>query len=168
MKPLVNTAFEAPARYHKDMLYMMVRDACMLYAYWELSDRKRWLLSRHFECDYSSMPKALRIYDVTCIYFNGSNANSYFDIPTTPEADNWYIHHLQPGRTYLADWGTYTIEGEFLPLLRSNAVITPRQTVAPWGAPLVEVVSEVKNGKADGRIEPHFFENVQPYSPNAR
>ena len=127
MKALPTAGFEVPDRYNKDILHLMIVDAHSLYVYWEISDRRRWLVSQHFECDYASMPKVIRLYDVTSLYFNGSNAHGYWDVTTTSEANNWYLHHLGAGRSYLVDIGTYTWEREFIPLLRSNCVVTPKR-----------------------------------------
>lgn len=161
--------YEVPDRYHKDMLEAMVRDAHSLYVYWEVGDRKRWLVSQHFRCDWGDMPKILRVYDVTCVFFNGSNANSFFDIRTTPEATNWYIHNLHSNATYLIDFGTYTWEGQFIPLLRSRAIVTPRDYPASWGEPLAAVVPEVNDGEnSRQRIMPRFHENFRIYEDFAK
>ncbi|MDF2959900.1 MAG: hypothetical protein K0S39_1635 [Paenibacillus sp.] len=165
MNALPTTGYELPDRYEKDMLQLLVRDAHTLYVYWEISNRKRWLCSQHFECDFGLLPKILRIYDVTAIYFNGSNANRYSDIQTTPEATNWYIHQAAANTTYMIDLGTYTIDGQFVPMLRSNAAATPRDQAAPWGEPIQPVVPEVHHGNpVHQRIQPHFFENFNAYS----
>ncbi|NEW07236.1 DUF4912 domain-containing protein [Paenibacillus sp. SYP-B3998] len=168
MKALPIAEFEMPDRYHKDLLHLMAVDAHTLYVYWEISDRRRWLISQHFECDYGTMPKVLRVYDVTCILFNGSNAHTYQDVTTTPEAHNWYLHNLKADRTYLVDIGTYSWEHEFIPLLRSNSVATPKDAVALWGDPIQHVVTEANSNHVYNRITPHFFENIQAYSPTMR
>jgi hypothetical protein len=162
-RPATVSGYEVPDRYQKDLLHVMVRDAHTLYVYWEVSNRKRWLVAQHFECDWGLMPKVLRVYDVTSIYFNGNNANSYYDIQVTPEADNWYIHQVHANATYIVDFGTYTIHRQFIPLLRSNAAATPRDSEAPWGEPIVSAVPEVMKGRVSHRIQPHFFENFNAY-----
>lgn len=168
MTTLPIAGIEVPDRYYRDSLHLMVVDAHSLYVYWEISDRRRWLVSQHFECDYGVMPKVLRVYDVTCIYFNGSNAHSYRDIWTTPAADNWYLHDLGADRTYLVDIGTYTWEHEFIPLLRSNCVATPKRGEAAWGEPIQSLIPETRAEHVQSRIPPHFFENIQVYSPYMR
>lgn len=144
-----------------DALHLMVRDAHTLFIYWEVSHRKRWLVSQHFQCDWDAMPKVLRLYDVTCTEFHGNNAHSQFDVRLTPEATSWYVHQLKPNTTYLADYGTYSIEQQFIPLLRSNPVHTPRDQKAVWGEPLANSISDA-NPQEDQRISPHFFENFKP------
>lgn len=160
---MVTSGYELPERYHKDLLRLMVRDAHSLYVYWEISNRRRWLVSQHFECDWGIMPKVLRIYDVTGIYFNGNNAHSRTDIEVTPDADNWYVHGVHANATYIADFGTYNLHRQFIPLLRSNAAMTPRDGKAAHGEPIVATVPEVRGGATPQRIPPHEFENFAVY-----
>jgi hypothetical protein len=152
-----------PDSYHKDMLHAMVRDANTLFVYWEISNRRKWLVSRHFRCDWSVMPKILRLYDTTELYFNGSNANDSIDIETTPEATNWYIHGVHGNATYIVDFGTRNINGQFIPLLRSNVVMTPRDQKAVFGEPIVAVEPEARVMPPQ-RISPQFLENFSAYS----
>ncbi|MFD0697925.1 DUF4912 domain-containing protein [Paenibacillus sp. GCM10027628] len=168
MQILPLAGLELPDRYHKDLLHLMIVDAHTLYVYWEISNRRRWLVSQHFECDYGAMPKVLRVYDVTCLYFNGSNAHSYRDVTTTPEASNWFLRDLGADRTYVVDIGIYSWEREFIPLLRSNCAATPKSAEAIWGEPLRSVVPEALADPIANRIQPHFFENIQVYSPYMR
>ncbi|NRF90417.1 DUF4912 domain-containing protein [Paenibacillus frigoriresistens] len=168
MKALPIAGFEVPDRYNKDILHLMIVDAHSLYVYWEISDRRKWLVSQHFECGYESMPKVIRLYDVTSLYFNGNNAHGFWDVTMTSEANNWYLHHLGAGRTYLVDIGTYTWEREFIPLLRSNCVVTPKDAETKWGEPVQKVVPEAEAERIYNRIKPYFFENILAYSPYVR
>ncbi|CAG7646651.1 DUF4912 domain-containing protein [Paenibacillus allorhizosphaerae] len=165
MNSLPTSGYELPDRYEKDLLHAMAQGPETLHAYWEVSNRKRWLCSQQFECDYGALPKVLRIYDVTAVYFNGHNANGFFDIETTPEAVSWYIYGLIPGAVYLADLGVYTLERQFVPLLRANPVQLPRNAEAPWGSPIVPVALQAQSQHpAFGRIVPSDFENFNLYS----
>lgn len=159
MQNLALESFEAPGAYHKDMLRLLVRDAHTLYAYWEISGRKKWLASQHFECDYELLPKALRLYDVTHLWFDGHNAHRVIDIELTPEADNWYIAGLDADRAYVADFGVYTRERQFVPLLRSNAAQTSRDRPAGDGAPLAGVVPEASVPHPEPYIPPGSLEH---------
>jgi hypothetical protein len=164
MKTLPNAGFEVPNRYHKDILQLMAKDAHTLYVYWEISNRKRWLVSQHFERDWNDVPKIVRIYDVTDLYFDGNNANYQFDVATTPEATNWYIHGLSAGRTFLADFGLYTWHGQFIPLLRSKAKATPRDAAVGSSRKQFALVPEPSQGTHHSRIQPMYFENIETYS----
>ncbi|MFB6364377.1 DUF4912 domain-containing protein [Paenibacillus elgii] len=164
MRSIPTSGFELPDRYEKDLLHLMVRDAHTLFVYWEVGNRKRWLCSQHFECDWGVLPKVLRVYDVTGVYFNGNNAHRHFDIETTPEADRWYIYGVSADTVWTVDFGVYTIRRQFVPLLRSGAVRTPRDSAAPWGAPLQPTVPEAQeSGKTPARIRPYDFENFSAY-----
>ncbi|MEF3306131.1 DUF4912 domain-containing protein [Paenibacillus sp. GYB003] len=163
MQQLVPESYEPPGAYRKDMLRLLARDAHTLYAYWEISDRKKWLASQHFECDYGQLPKALRLYDVTHLLFNGHNANRTIDYPLTPEADNWYITGLEADRAYTADLGGYTWERQFVPFVRANVVQTPRDRPASYGAPLASVAAEASVPRPTRYIPPDGLEHFASY-----
>lgn len=113
----------------------MVVGTNSLYAYWEISDRRRWLVSQHFECDFGAMPCVIRLYDVTHVLFNGHNAHTCWDTTVPPETTHAYLHQAGANRSYIVDVGTYTWEHEFIPLLRSNCVATPKDSEENWGEP---------------------------------
>ncbi|MFB9329330.1 DUF4912 domain-containing protein [Paenibacillus aurantiacus] len=150
---------ELPDRYDKDLLHLLVQDAHTLYVYWEIGNRRRWLAAQHFQTDWHFLPKVLRVYDVTHVYFDGSNANGYFDIETNPEANNWYIGGVRAGCTYLVDFGTYTWNRQFVPLLRSNFAAAPRDAAPGYGEPVIAAWPTVH--PYGERVLPHLFENMQ-------
>ncbi|MBE3585729.1 MAG: DUF4912 domain-containing protein [Thermoanaerobacter sp.] len=122
---------ELPARYGVDRLVLMVRDPYWLYAYWEIT------ATRQEEFNATFGPRAwnvtrpvLRVYDVTGVAFNGSNANSFVDINVPEEVDNWHIPVGQPNRSFCVDLGRMFPDGRFITLLRSNVVTTPRSTLS--------------------------------------
>ncbi|MCZ8523827.1 MULTISPECIES: DUF4912 domain-containing protein [Paenibacillus] len=159
------SGYEIPGRYHHDRIQLLTQGPHTLFTYWEVSNRKRWLCSQHFQSDYGALATSLRIYDVTAVYFNGHNAHGFRQIETMPGASSWYIHEVEAGTVYIADFGISTPEGQFIPLLRSNAVMTPRDRPAGWGAPLVSTVEEVREpGRVHGLLRPHDFENFNAYS----
>jgi hypothetical protein len=118
--------FRLPERYYRDALRLTAVGPREMYVYWEVGDRKRWLCARHWQRDWSELRRMVRIYDVTLIYFDGGNANSVRDIPVSPAADDLYVHDLQPGTSYIADYGIVNDRAQFIPLLRSPAVLTPQ------------------------------------------
>lgn len=122
---------ELPRSYGQDRLVLMARDPFWLYAYWELAAAKEsFQASRGRRAWHLSRP-VLRVYDVIGVgAFNGGNANSYVDIPLSAEADNWHIEVGNPDRTYCVDLGRLMPDGEFVFLLRSNIVTTPRATLS--------------------------------------
>lgn len=111
----------------RNRLVLMVKEPTTVFAYWEMDELRKRCLSEHFQSDWTQLPFFLQVYDVTDIYFNGSNAHSVQRIPVSPFSETWYLTGLQPGRRYLVDFGTTTWHGHFFTLLRSNIVTTPPQ-----------------------------------------
>lgn len=70
----------------------------------------------------------LRVHDVTGLEFDGANSHSYFDVQVQGLQGHWYIDLWKDGRAYLAELGLRRAAGAFLPIARSNPVMTPRAT----------------------------------------
>lgn len=122
---------ELPRSYGQDRLVLMARDPFWLYAYWEMAAAKENFQAGRGRRAWQVSRPVLRVYDVTGVEaFNGGNANSYVDIPLSGEADNWHIEVGSPDRTYCVDLGRLMPNGEFVFLLRSNTVTTPRATLS--------------------------------------
>jgi uncharacterized protein len=64
----------------------------------------------------------LRLYDVTDIYFNGSNAHSSYEFQLLKDTANWTIKGIKQGRSYLTEIGYKVNQNQYFPILRSNAV----------------------------------------------
>jgi uncharacterized protein len=64
----------------------------------------------------------LRLYDVTDIYFNGSNAHSSYEFQLMKDTSNWTIKGIKLGRSYLTEIGYKVNQNQYFPILRSNAV----------------------------------------------
>lgn len=163
MSDVMLEGYETPEAFRKDILQLLVRDAHTIYAYWELSDRKKHLALQHFQCEWHQLPKVLRVADVTYVTYNGHNANRIIDFELTPEADNWYISGLNAGAVYAAELGVYTWERQFVPFMRSDAVQTPRDRAARWGEPIVHVIPEASCSHPAHYIPPRSLENFMPY-----
>ncbi len=119
--------YDLPQRYGDHRITVMVRDPWWLYAYWEVDPgREQALRDTIKRQGEESMGSCLRVYDVTDVEFNGTNAHRFFDIELTGMAENWYIHVEQPDRSYIVDIGIKSRSGRFYTLARSNQVRTPR------------------------------------------
>jgi len=115
-----------PTSYEKTWIALIVKDPHWVYATWEISQNSLYpFLSRLEDSQYPSRI-ILRVYDVTCIQFNGTNANYYFDLEVGRSANNWYIHLWMDHASYCAEIGVRAFDGTFTPLARSNFVQTPR------------------------------------------
>ena len=116
---------ELPSEYGKDMIVLQVRDPWWLHAYWEVRAGTLKRLKDEFLALFDTARKALRVYDVSFIDFNGSNAHRYFDIELTRDCLNWYIDTGATGRSWCVDLGLKLSDGRFITIARSNTVTTP-------------------------------------------
>ncbi|MDD5561094.1 MAG: DUF4912 domain-containing protein [Candidatus Omnitrophica bacterium] len=116
---------ELPSSYDQDRIILQVRDPRWLHTYWELRGQTIEGLKNKLGDEFYRAKKILRVYDVTNIVFNGSNANSFFDIQYNDFANSWYIDTAGPGRSWCVDLGLMLADGRFITILRSNVVQTP-------------------------------------------
>lgn len=107
-------------------LELMVRTPTSLYAYWEVRNDWQSLIETHFQVDWTDLAISLRLHDVTDLLFDGSNAHHQLTVTPSHTTDHWYFEDIKPGRDYLADFGAWTMHGQFFSILRSNRVTTPR------------------------------------------
>jgi hypothetical protein len=121
---------ELDNRYHDDKLVLMARDPYWCYAYWDISANLLQERGRLVKDEWGHHWMVLRVYDITDIDFNGTNAQKFMDISVTGDANNWYINVWEAGKRYLAELGYKTSKGHFIAIARSNAIGTPRDTVS--------------------------------------
>lgn len=114
-----------PERYGVTRIVLQVRDSFWLHAYWEIADDASRNMERELGAELGRSHMVIRVYDVTEVAFNGSNAWSSRDIPVHPFADNWYVEIGSPDRSYCADLGLVTPASQFHLIVRSNTVHTP-------------------------------------------
>lgn len=113
-----------PQAYHEDRLVLMVRDPWWLYAYWELTPGRRQAAEDEIRRQGSRVDRlVLRVYDVTDCRLPDHHGS--FDL-CVDFATNWYIDVGKPDRSWIAELGWRTVDGRFVPLVRSNCVQTPR------------------------------------------
>jgi hypothetical protein len=87
-------------------LTLLAVDPYLVHAYWDFDPAK---------LPPGTTAAALRFYD----------AASHFDVDIDVRTRSWYVPLWAPARTYYADLGAIAA-GEFIPLLRSNTIQTPR------------------------------------------
>jgi uncharacterized protein len=116
---------ELPSSYDQDRIILQVRDPHWLHSYWELRAQTIEGIKNKLGDDFYRSKKVLRVYDVSNIMFNGSNANRFFDIVISDFANSWYIDTAGPGRSWCVDLGLMLPSGRFITILRSNVVSTP-------------------------------------------
>lgn len=125
--PKVSPRFmqELPSRYGHDKIVLQVRDPWWLHSYWEIKPETLEALKNKLQDRFYSAKLVLRVYDVSNIIFNGSNAHKFFDIEIGFNISSWYIDTAAPGRSWIVDIGLRLVTGEFILIARSNVVQTP-------------------------------------------
>lgn len=123
--PQSPTAMELPSGYNEDKICAQVRDPWWIHLYWEVRSRTVEQLKNRLGRDFYGAQTALRIYDITCIRFDGKNAHRYFDININLEKNNWYVDIAEAGRCWCVDIGFKLRDGRFITLACSNSVTTP-------------------------------------------
>src|SRR3990167_7333272 len=119
--------FRFPPSYGDNRIVLLVRDPWWVFAYWEVRrDREDDIIRRITDSGDRVDRSVLRVYDVTDVNFNGTNARSFFDIELKGLANNWYINVGSPDRSWIVDIGIVSKKGDFYLLARSNVVKTPR------------------------------------------
>lgn len=132
-----------PAAYGDNRLVLQTRDPWWAHAYWETGPQRRRELQHLLGLErYQRSQVILRVYDVTDIDFNGSNAHRFIDIPVYEETGSWYLHLNRPNGAFLADLGLVSPDGRFHLIVRSNTIRTPRATPSEITDPDWETSSE--------------------------
>ena len=118
-------AQELPCGYDHDKIVLQVRDPWWIHAYWEVRGQTLDGLKTSLGDEFYRAKRALRVYDVSHIIFDGKNAHHFFDIQVNEYSNNWYIDTGGPGRSWCVDLGLILADGKFVTIVRSNTVYTP-------------------------------------------
>jgi hypothetical protein len=116
-----------PHEYGRERIGLLARDPHMAFSYWELPQARLEKEKAWFGWDTRL---CIRIYDVTGVQFNGTNATAYFDQEVYERVGSWYFDLGRPARAFCCDLGLMAPDGRFLTLLRSNTVVMPREGVS--------------------------------------
>ena len=116
-----------PATYGDERMVIMSRDPFVLFGYWEVSQER---LDRERARFGTGARLCVRIYDITGVSFDGSNATATFDQEVFDRAGSWYFHLARPSHRFCADIGLLASDGRFRVLNRSNTVSMPQETVS--------------------------------------
>ena len=120
-----------PADYGDTRITILPRDPICIFAYWSISKQYFDKLKEEYGKDFIVSSKlVIRIYDITDVNFDGNNANRYFDVFVTPNSSSWYVNVGEFNRSWCADLGYLTKDGEFILIARSNTVVMPKYGVS--------------------------------------
>ncbi len=116
-----------PHEYGSERMALMARDPYMAFSYWELPQARIEKEKAWFGWDSKL---CVRVYDVTGVLFDGSNATAFFDQEVFDRVGSWYFDFGRPMHSFCADLGLLAPNGRFLTMIRSNAVTMPRDGVS--------------------------------------
>ena len=159
INPVIQNTPPLPLYYGENDLRIMIQGPTSVHIYWEVTWPLMKILAEYLNTPYEQLNKLLRIYDVTDIWFNGTNAHWYRDVLVQPKEDHQFIRDLVPGRTYIVDFGIL-YEERMISLLRSKPKSTPFIGNAGQSEELVQHLIE----QEESRIKPRGFENFSAYT----
>ncbi|MCM8775215.1 MAG: DUF4912 domain-containing protein [Candidatus Omnitrophica bacterium] len=125
-KPAFVDNYDLPSSYNETNLTLIARDPHWVHAYWEITPTAIEEIRSKIGSEFDRSTITLRMHDVTCVDFNGHNANRSFDIDVGPHAHSWYVNLWCDNVSYCGDIGVRSPEGNFYVLARSNMIETPR------------------------------------------
>lgn len=119
---------ELPERYHEDRAVLLVRDPYWIHAWWEVTEAR---LHRTRAELGEPGTIVLRLYDVSWIDWNGSNHHDARDFAVERGLGSWYLDVGRPDGSFCAEIGLRAGDGRFIPMLRTNVVRMPRDSMSP-------------------------------------
>jgi hypothetical protein len=123
-----------PELYGPSGVVLIPVDPYHMHVYWGIEARDIEAARNRFARKFDRLQTVLRVFDSTNAIFDDTRACSSFDIPVDLPAGKWYVHLLDPGRSYFVDLGIKTESGIFYPIVRSNIAETPRGCPQPEDA----------------------------------
>jgi hypothetical protein len=120
---------DLPPEYGDTKIVLLVRDPEWVFAYWELNDETRAQYS--IPRTGQARRLVLRVYNITGRDWPRENAQYFFDIDVGPYANNWYIRVPESDAQWVAELGVFDEQGEYVPIVASNVVHTPRDGMSP-------------------------------------
>lgn len=157
--------YSLPTNYNTSTLTLIARDPYWIYAYWEIAPSSIEQLRRQIGDQVDHAAYVLRLYEISYVDFNGSNANHYFDMDVGPFANSWYINLWSDNGAYCAEIGLRTPDGKFYKIARSNFMTTPRAG-SSHRSDLIWM--EVKEEDASAYVELRPKRMVKSHEPKLR
>lgn len=95
---------------------------------WQAVELPKRVAVHFFQTEFDELIQVVRVYDVTNILFNGSNAPHYYEMAVPNSQQYWFVKGLPANRYYLTELGVVVAENGFFPLLRSNHILLGSQS----------------------------------------
>lgn len=113
-------------------LVLMEIDPYKVYAYWNINENDLAHIQKKLGKSLKDAQLVLRMYDISCIYYDGTNAHSHFDMVVQGLRNNWYIDLWSAAKSYCADLGFRLPSDDFHAITHSNIIHTPRDSQSPF------------------------------------
>ena len=155
-----NGYWKLPDRYNVDEMHAIVQSPNAIYVCWEISDVVKQTLEAQFMRQWEELPKAFRILDVTLLDYTAGHANRTYTFDVPEMTNSWFVRPLDPNTTYVFEFGVRTLEGEFLPIVASSPLDTPRAEPAGVGR-FAEPVRRWQYGEVH---EPELIDTLPKYA----
>ena len=115
-----------PIPLSSDHLSLLMVNPRLGHVHWKVREESLKEMLPGREDRFSGVPIVVRIYDVTDIVFDGSNAHSFLDLDVSALTGNHYFKVGTPARNYLAEIGLRGRNGSFAAVARSNTIFFDR------------------------------------------
>ncbi len=115
---------ELPDSYGQTRLVMMVVNPHLAYAYWEVGTDN--LAAARKQTRGARDRAVLRFYEVEDGAPGSEPPSGWFDVDVELQPRNWYVELWSADKTYYAELGLKSDDGQLVPLARSNRIHTPR------------------------------------------
>ncbi len=158
-----------PDLYDKTRVVLLPVDPYLIHVYWDIAKRDLKRVRDQIGKAAQRAQATLRFYDITDIFFDGTNAHSSFDVDIDLQTGNWYAHLWSPGRSYCVDLGGRRI------IARSNGAETPPAYPSEKGAERymlvlgdykrVEIVPPVPAAERQCGLSPGIKKHIEGISP---
>ncbi|MBC7881740.1 MAG: DUF4912 domain-containing protein [Anaerolineae bacterium] len=118
---------ELPAGYGESRIVILPRDPQWAFVYWDIPGEHKEQLRAQ-----GGQQLALRLYDVTDVYFDGFNAHGVQEFLCDELAREWYLPLPIGDRDFVVDIGYRAAGGGWLVLARSASVKVPPMYPSDW------------------------------------
>ncbi len=122
------------------------------FAHWRILDDWIWHAGQRQGAGWHDHRMVLRLYDVSCLQFNGLNANRIQDQMLPGTFGQMYFDLPHSGTWQLAEVGFVLRSGEFLAAARSEVVAFARAGASPHGDHAALLVDEQGNIEEIGNL----------------
>jgi hypothetical protein len=133
----------------------------LLHVYWQISDQDLEDIRDALGESLANARPVLRLYDITCILFDGTNAHQVFDVEVDIRTMEWNVPIWSADKSYTIDLGYKAPDGRFYRMARSNVVRVPRAEPSPRVA---ERSLRVERGEIKSLV-PALVAHVPPMKP---